>query len=139
LAGVSAAIDFIASLGDGEDKRAKLVDAMSRLTSYERELGEKLYSGLNSIEDVKVIGEDFNSEMRAPTVSILIEGFRAEELCQFLGKEGICAWDGHFYAVKAIEVLGLLERGGVTRFGISAYTNIKEVEQVVSKVSDFVS
>jgi cysteine desulfurase family protein (TIGR01976 family) len=139
LAGVSAAIEFIASLGEGEDKRSKLVDAMSRLTRYERQLGEKLYSGLNSIDGVKVIGEDFNSEMRAPTVSILLEGFRAEELCKYLGKEGICAWDGHFYAIKAIEVLGLLEMGGVTRFGISAYTNFEEVEQVVSKVREFVS
>jgi cysteine desulfurase family protein (TIGR01976 family) len=139
LAGVSSAIDFICSLGNGEERRDIIVDAMSRLSTHERELGEQLYSGLNSTEGVDVVGEDFSSNMRAPTVSILLDKHRPEELCKFLGNEGICAGNGHFYAIRPIEVLGLLERGGVTRFGISAYTNIEEIEIVVDKVGEFVA
>ena len=139
LSGVSAAIEFISSWGEGLNSRSVIVDSMHKLSAYERELGIKLYNGLNAIDGVNVIGEDFESELRAPTVSIAIEGKRPEELCEHLGEEAICAWDGHFYAIRAIEVLGLLEKGGVTRFGISAYTSEEEVQKVIDKVKTFVT
>jgi len=51
-----------------------------------------------------------------------------------LGKKGIYAWDGHFYAIRPIEVLGLLDRGGVTRLGISMYTTQDEIERTLEVI-----
>jgi len=57
------------------------------------------------------------------------------EVCTILGKKGIYAWDGHFYAIRPIEVLGLLDWGGVTRLGISMYTTQKDIERTLEVIS----
>ncbi len=46
----------------------------------------------------------------------------------------ICAWDGHFYALKAIQQLGLESKGGVTRLGISLYNTKNEIDTVVEAI-----
>jgi len=46
----------------------------------------------------------------------------------------VFAWNGHFYALRAVEILGLSARDGVIRMGISAYTTAEEVENVLEIV-----
>jgi selenocysteine lyase/cysteine desulfurase len=75
-----------------------------------------------------------DSPRRAPTISFTLESKTAEEVCTRLGDKGICTWDGHFYAIRAIEVLGLLERGGVTRVGISLYNTRDEISRLLNEV-----
>ena len=128
LAGVKAAIDFIAGLGRGSDLRSKLVNAYTKIGKHEHALAEKLYAGLMTIKGVDVVGLDLSDTHRSPTISFSIEGKTAAEICAELAKKNICAWDGHFYAIRAIEVLGLLESGGVTRLGISIYNTEKEID-----------
>lgn len=134
MAGVSAAIDFLASLGKGKNMREKLVDAYDKISQHEFALASALHAGLKSMKKVKVVGQGFSSLSRTPTVSFTVEGKTPEQICKALAEENICAWDGHFYAVRAMEVLGLLERGGVTRLGISLYNTEKEIEQVLKKL-----
>lgn len=134
IAGVSAAVDFIAAQGSGNSLREKLSDAYSKIGSYERSLAEKLYHGLAGITDLTIIGQPFENNHRAPTISFLHKKFSAEDVCKKLAEENICAWDGHFYAQRAIEKLGLLEKGGVTRLGISAYNTPEEIDHVIKTI-----
>lgn len=134
MAGVSAAVDFLASLGQGKGLREKLGDAYSHVSSHEFALASRLYHELSDMKKVTVVGQDFSSEKRTPTVSFTVKGKSAEEVCKALAAENICAWDGHFYAVRAMEVLGLLEKGGVTRMGISLYNTAEEIDQVIKAV-----
>jgi selenocysteine lyase/cysteine desulfurase len=99
-------------------------------------LAEKLYTGLKAIPGVKIVGQPFGSVQRSPTISFIKEGKTAFEICTHLAAQNICAWDGHFYAIHAIEVLGLLEKGGVTRMGISAYNTVEEIERVLKVVGE---
>jgi len=138
IAGLTETIDFLASLGNGNTLREKLVTAYQNIGMHEHKLAVRLYDGLKKIPDINIIGQDFTSKHRAPTISFTAEGKTPAQVCAHLAKKNICAWDGHFYAVRAIEVLGLLERGGVTRLGISLYntheeidTTLKEIESVV--------
>ncbi len=110
IAGVTAAIEFIASLGSGTTLREEIVDAYTHIGAHERKLAIRLYDGVHSIKGTKVIGESFQSEHRAPTVSFTFPGKTPAEVCRHLNKHNIFAWDGHFYALRAIEVLGLRER-----------------------------
>jgi selenocysteine lyase/cysteine desulfurase len=48
-----------------------------------------------------------------------------------LGEQGICVWDGNFYAARAVEVLGLAARGGLLRTGISMYSSAADVERLL--------
>ena len=134
IAGTAAAVDFIASFGSGNGLREKLVDSMTIIGARERHLAEKLYNGFKKIKGIKVAGPGFEKGLRAPTISIAMEGVRPEILCEKLAVENIYVWDGHFYAIKAMECLGLLEKGGVSRFGISAYTQEEEVDRVLEEV-----
>jgi cysteine desulfurase family protein (TIGR01976 family) len=131
MAGVKASIEFIAQQGSGKTQREKILDAYAQIGKHERALAEKLYNGLKAIPGVKIIGQPFGSVQRSPTISFVKEGKTALEVCTYLAAQNICAWDGHFYAIHAIEVLGLLEKGGVTRMGISAYNTEEEIEQVL--------
>jgi selenocysteine lyase/cysteine desulfurase len=72
--------------------------------------------------------------LRAPTISFTVKSKTAEEVCTRLGERGFCTWDGHFYALRAIEALGLLERGGVTRVGISMYNTMEEMANLLEAV-----
>ncbi len=134
IAGVKAAVEYIEALGKGADRRSRIVNGMARLGVHERMLGTMLYRGLKSISRVTVHGQSFDVPLRAPTVSFTVEGKTASEVSGHLARRGICTWDGHFYAIRPMEVLGLLEGGGVTRAGISLYTTVEEVTRLLNEV-----
>jgi cysteine desulfurase family protein (TIGR01976 family) len=135
MAGVKASIEFIAQQGKGKTLREQIVNAYDGIGKHERALAEKLFNGLKSIPGVKIIGQPFGKSQRSPTISFTKEGKTALEVCQHLAGHNICAWDGHFYAIRSIEVLGLLEKGGVTRMGISIYNTEEEIDRTLDSIS----
>jgi len=138
IAGVGAAVGFLASLGSGGSLRERLISAYQSISEHEYHLASKLYQGLKQIPGLTMIGQDFSAPSRTPTVSFTMKGKTPWQICEHLAKKNICAWDGHFYAIRAIEVLGLLERGGVTRLGISLYNTEEEVNLTVASVNTLV-
>jgi cysteine desulfurase family protein (TIGR01976 family) len=131
LAGVNAAIAFLSSLGEGKLLRDRLMTALQKINAHEQQLAEILYKEIKSVEKMKIIGPDFRKGKRAPTISFVHDDLMPVEICRKLAENNITAWDGHFYAQKAIEVLGLAERSGVTRLGISLYNNDNDIDRVV--------
>ena len=134
--GVTSAIDFIASIGKGSTLREKLESAYRRISIHEFELAKLLYDSLQKEDKIKVIGQDFSSKKRTPTVSFVHNDFSPQDVCKKLASENICAWDGHFYALKAIQKLGLESAGGVTRLGVSLYNTKQEVDRVVEVIKN---
>jgi selenocysteine lyase/cysteine desulfurase len=61
---------------------------------------------------------------------------RAGEACEALARHHIFAWSGHFYAIRSTEVLGLAEKGGVIRMGISAYVRSKDIQRTLEVVKE---
>jgi cysteine desulfurase family protein (TIGR01976 family) len=135
LAGVKAAIEYIASWGEGETLREQVVSAMEGIAAWEHGLGRHYYDAVRQIPGVTVWGPDFSGH-RAPTVSITIDGVPAIEAARKLGAKGLQVWDGHFYAIRAIEALGLAERGGVLRTGVVMYNTPEEIERLVAGVAE---
>ena len=115
--------------------REKLISAFTDIAKHEHALASHLHAGLKKIEGVTPVGQNFSSPSRTPTVSFTMKGKTPEQVCQHLAAKNICAWDGHFYAIRAIEVLGLLEQGGVTRLGISLYNTKEEIDFVLAEIS----
>jgi len=134
LAGVSAAVDYLAQFGSGPSKKTKLRSAMSALQAYEYDRVTQLYHGLSNIDGLTVVGPPLEPEWHTPTLGFTLDGYTPAQVCTYLGERQICAWDGHFYALRAIEVLGLLDRGGVTRMGISMYTSAEDIERTLEAV-----
>lgn len=132
IAGVKGAIHYISTFGEGKDLRVKLVTGMEAIAEYEHELAKTLFYGLEQIEGITQYGPSIKDTPRAPTLSFTVEGKTPPEVCRLLDEKGILAWDGHFYAIRPVEVLGLLEKGGLTRVGISLYNTLEEVERLLN-------
>ncbi|MGI9545218.1 MAG: cysteine desulfurase-like protein [Cyclobacteriaceae bacterium] len=136
IAGVGAAVDYMAGFGQGDDLRSQIVNAMSFINAHEFGLAKKLYQGLSEIPGLTLFGPTFDDHLRAPTIAFTLNGWRPEQVCSALDQSDIYAWDGHFYALRAIEILGLLEQGGVTRMGISIYNTEHETDKVIAIVTN---
>jgi selenocysteine lyase/cysteine desulfurase len=138
LAGVKAAIEYIASWGEGTTLRERLVAAMTAIAGREHGLGAYYHDNVRRIPGVAVHGPDFADSdfagQRAPTVSISIDGVHPTDAARALGERGLQVWDGHFYALRAIEALGLAERGGVIRTGIVMYNTREEIDRLLEGV-----
>lgn len=132
--GVIKAIDFISSFGDGNSLREKIESSYLKISKHENKLASKLYSSLNQLKNIEVIGTDF-SKRRAPTVSFVHKNKSPNEICKILASYNICAWDGHFYALKAIQDLDLEKIGGVTRLGVSLYNTEEEIDRTIEIIS----
>jgi len=134
IEGVRAAIEYLASWGTGTSLRERIVDAMTSISAYEHGLARACYEGLRRIRGVRIWGPDFTSRARAPTVSITLERHSAEAAAVSLGEQGICIWDGNFYAARAVEVLGLADRGGLLRTGVSMYSSAAEIGRLLDAI-----
>jgi cysteine desulfurase family protein (TIGR01976 family) len=132
--GVRAAIEYLAGWGTGSTLRERIVDAMTGISGYEHGLAAVYHDGVRRIRGVRVWGPDFGTRARAPTVSITLGRHTPAEAATVLGAQGLCVWDGNFYAARAIEVLGLGQRGGLLRTGISMYSTEADVRRLLSAI-----
>ena len=136
LAGVTAAVEYIASWGQGETLRERVVSAMADIADYEHGVGRRYYETVRQIPGVTVWGPGFATGLRAPTVSITLEGHLPRDIARKLGDKGLQVWDGSFYALRAVEILGLADRGGVLRTGICMYNTREEVDRLVAGIGE---
>ena len=148
LEGVTAAVDFIADLGRHheelvaerlpsglEGRRRDVIAGMLANELYEQPLARRLIDELEQIPGVTLYGPP-TGHPRTSTVSFTIDGVRPEQACRRLGEQGLFLWDGHFYAARLIERLGLMERGGLIRAGLCPYTTWDELERLVTGVAE---
>ena len=151
IAGAAAAVEFIADMGrhhlrrvtadpvlqarlEGLDgRRRRIVAGLVAAEAHERPLARRLINGLREIPGVTVYGPP-KGHARTPTVAFTVGDLRPEEVCRSLGRQGLFLWDGHFYAIRLIERLGLLDRGGRVRAGLAPYTTADEVERLLEGV-----
>jgi cysteine desulfurase family protein (TIGR01976 family) len=140
IAGALAALDYLADLAPadpGASRRARLEAAMTRIQAYERNLGERLLTGLATIPGVRIhgIADPARSAERVPTVSLTVDGLRPRDAAESLARSGIFAWDGDFYASGLVERLGLADSGGFLRLGLVHYNTAGEVDRVLDALT----
>ncbi len=135
LAGVLNAVDYIASLGAGDQasRRAWIVRAMGEIRAYERTLAERLIGGLQQIEGATVYGiaDPAHFEHRVPTVACRLDGYTPRQVAERLGAEGVFVWDGNYYALAVMQRLGLEESGGAVRIGPVHYNTAAEIDRAL--------
>lgn len=134
IVGAAAAIDFLASIADGNSKRERLENAFSELHRRDRELLNVLWKGLAEIEGVKIYGPAPDAE-RTALVSFTVKDLPSENVSRELAKEAIFVSHGNFYAETVVEKLGLA-RQGLVRIGCSCYTTKEEIERLLYAVKD---
>ena len=63
------------------------------------------------------------------------DGFTPREVAERLAERGIAVWDGDYYAVEAMERLGLQPEGAV-RAGFVHYNSFAEVDRLLAALAD---
>lgn len=140
LAGVTAAVDYIAELGrrSGAEgsRREALRAAYEAIRRHERGLAEKLVTGLLQIPGLRLYGISDRARFaqRAPTAAVRIEHHPPLELATKLGERGIFTWDGNYYAIAVTERMGVESSGGFLRIGAVHYNTSEEIERVVQEL-----
>jgi cysteine desulfurase family protein (TIGR01976 family) len=141
LAGFVAAVDYIASLAgepfmEGADRRReRVVAGMDAVGRFETELSARFLAGLDRIGGARLygLGEDRIDE-RTPTFALRVGDSDPRVVASSLGRRGIFVWDGNYYALAAMERLGLEERGGAVRVGFCHYNTVEEVDSVLEEL-----
>ena len=132
IVGAAAAVDFLASLAEGRDRRARLAASMAALHARGQALVERLWSGLRAIPGVTVYGPP-PSEPRTPTVAFTVRGVVAEDVARALADRAVFVSNGDFYASTVVRRLGHGE-DGVVRAGCACYTTADEVDRLLDGV-----
>jgi cysteine desulfurase family protein (TIGR01976 family) len=144
LAGVAAAVDFIAWLGEqlhGEalpERRQAVLRAMAAIEEYEGMLAERLLSALDDLPGVTVYGPQAG-EKRTPTVSFTVAGCHPVQVATYLGSRGLFVWAGDFYATTLVEKLGLGAYGGLVRVGMAPYNTVEEVDRLIAALESYLA
>jgi cysteine desulfurase family protein (TIGR01976 family) len=123
VAGATAAIDYLRSLGDGS-----LDVAFERIRAHEDELARELLSNLP--DGVELYGPRDVSG-RTPTFCFNVPGRSPRWVAERLGEQGLYVWDGDYYALEPMRALGLDDSGGAVRAGCLHYTSLEEVRRLV--------
>jgi cysteine desulfurase family protein (TIGR01976 family) len=146
IAGIAAAVEYIAELGrhcdsSAKNRREALRAAYDATVPYERTLLTKLIEGLQSIPGVKIYGISDSKRFseRCSTLSLRIGEHHPTEIAKFLGDRGLFTWDGNFYASNLSERLGVEQKGGVLRIGLVHYNTAEEVDRLLRALQEFVS
>jgi cysteine desulfurase family protein (TIGR01976 family) len=135
IAGVTAAVDYLAAIGSGGgDRRQQLHSALTAIQAYEAELSRRLLRGLGERPRFKVWGitELERLAQRVPTVSITVPGHSAAEIATHLAARRIQVWNGNMYALELTERLGLEETGGLLRIGMVHYNTAEEIDRLLA-------
>jgi cysteine desulfurase family protein (TIGR01976 family) len=144
LAGVAAAVDYLAELGrrcdPGTGSRRSALHAAYRATrAHETTLVARLIEGLLAIPGLRFYGitDPKRFSERCSTVAVRLANHTPLEIAKFLGERGIFTWDGNYYALNLTERLGVESSGGLLRIGLVHYNTAEEVERLLAALDEF--
>ena len=134
IVGAAAAVDYLASLGEGSSRRERLVSAFATLHEQGSELFSRMWNGLLAIPGVRMYGRP-PGHARTPTVSFTLDGVVSDDVARALAKQAVFVSNGDFYATTVIDRLGHAA-DGVVRAGCACYTTADEVDRLIEGVAE---
>ena len=135
IAACAGMADYVDALYDHHfAKRAKPVErgvaVHDLMRSHETELLDQVLSAVQGRNSVRVLGT-LDAQTRAPTLAMALNR-PAEPVAAKLAKYGIMTGGGDFYAVRALEAMGIdPTKEGVLRVSFTHYTSQGEIDQLL--------
>jgi cysteine desulfurase family protein (TIGR01976 family) len=134
LAGVTAAIDWIAGLTDAPGtRRERVIAALAAVEAQLTGLLGYALEGLRSIPGVRLLGA---ARRRTSTISFVVDGRRPSETAQLLAGRGIAVWAGDNYAYELMRRFGLRDSGGAIRASIVLYNDRHDIDRLVQATAE---
>jgi cysteine desulfurase family protein (TIGR01976 family) len=145
IAGIKACVDYWEELGRRAKpavttRRAAILTAHGAIHQHEREMMEKMITGLLAIPGLKLYGitDPRRFENRCATIVVRVEDHTPLELATKLGERGFFTWDGNYYALNLTEQLDVERLGGFLRIGLVHYNTMEEVGWLLTAMREIV-
>jgi cysteine desulfurase family protein (TIGR01976 family) len=120
LAGFVAAVEYLTAVG------------WDAIRTQEQALGQRFLAGLPDRCTLYGLG---TMDGRVATFAFRVAGAQPREVAERLAERGIAVWDGDYYAVEAMERLGLQPEGAV-RAGFVHYNTFDEVDRLLGALAE---
>ena len=144
LAGVTAAVEHLASLGPDPNspdnpgiaagsRRQRVLASMAAVEEYETLLFARLLGGLDAMEHVTSYGR---AARRAPTAFFTVAGHSPRQVAEHLAVRRVNVWNGDNYAWELAGALGLRDSGGAVRAGLVHYNDDDDVDRLLAAVGE---
>ena len=130
IAGATAAIDYLRSLGGGD-----LDAAFAAIDAHESALSRRFLEGLPEGIELYGIADPDRVAERTPTFCFNVPGLSPRAAAERLGERGVYVWDGDYYAIEPMRALGLDRSGGAVRAGFLHYTTAEEVDRTLEALA----
>jgi cysteine desulfurase family protein (TIGR01976 family) len=134
VAGMSAAIDYFEALGrelgPSNTQRGAIEVAMLSIRDYERTLSRRMLEVLSSV-DATVYGvhDPAEADRRVPTICFNLPRKNPADVVERVAKAGFGIRDGHMYAPRLMNRLGLALDSGAVRVSLVHYNTLDEIER----------
>ena len=146
LLGVMDYVQWLASQADdvpdaNADARsaraAQLRRAMRAVQRYEADLVTYLIEQITAIPGVRFFGIRQRERLaeRVPTIAIRYKDEHPRATAERLAQQGICVWDGNYYAINLTERLGVEQSGGMVRIGLTHYNTREEIDRLLGALA----
>ncbi|MEY4900824.1 MAG: hypothetical protein RI895_1246 [Actinomycetota bacterium] len=133
LAGITAAVDFIADMVPRTgSRRERIVASQTAADDHEHALNHRLREGLQAMDNVTLYS---NARQKTPTELFSLAGINSERVYEFLAERKINAPADSFYAIECSRHLGLGDDGAI-RAGLAPYNNVDEIDRLLEGLAD---
>jgi cysteine desulfurase family protein (TIGR01976 family) len=117
--------------GPAPADRDAIEAAFAAMAALETPLTERLVAWLADRTGVRVIGPTAPGADRVPTVSFVHEARTSADIARAVDETGIALRNGHMYAWRLCEALGIDPEDGVVRVSLLHYNTPGEVERLL--------
>ncbi len=121
-----------AELPQYDGRRQRMKRGMTAVKAYERKLVALLIDGLCAIPGVSIAGitDSARFDQRVPTVAMVKEGHKPDEIARYLAAHHIYVWSGNYYAVEIMKRINRPD--GMVRIGIGQYNSPDEINRLLN-------
>jgi len=135
VAGMGAVVDYLETLGalldpEAASGRGRVYAAMSGIEAYERRLSQRMLKALCDADAVVYgVADPHLTDLRVPTFCFNLPGLDPGRLAQGMADQGVGIRDGHLYAPRLMERLGLPLATGAARASLVHYNTQDEIDR----------
>jgi selenocysteine lyase/cysteine desulfurase len=137
LAGATAAVDLIASLGTGATRRDRLVSAAATIAEHELRLRVRIEEGLAAMGDPGRLTLHSRAADRTSTLFLTFRDLLPVDAYEALAKRDVLVPAGTFYAYETFRALQLPVDSGL-RIGLAAYTDDSDVDRLLEGFAELI-
>jgi cysteine desulfurase family protein (TIGR01976 family) len=136
LAGIQSYIDALYAhhFDDaGPDFHARAARVFDLFAEYETVQANRILAAIRAIPGARIMGQQqAGIGSRAATIAFTIAGMRSSDVVKRLVEKDIAVRNGHFYALRCLEALGIQDAAdGIIRISLVHYNSVEDVDRLV--------